>query len=66
MQNFSPDLCMKYADFRINWNLVSETSMEGTSIKEYEADAPINRWKYHKRVMENAKSCKILLTASFS
>ena len=66
MQNFSPALCMKYADFVIHWNLISETSTDGTSIKEYEADAPVKRWKYHKRVLENANARKTLLTASFS
>lgn len=66
MQNFSHDLCMQYADFKIHWNLIAETKSDGTSIKEYEAEAPIKRWKYHKRVMENASTCKTLLTASLS
>lgn len=66
MQNFSPDLCLKYADFKIHWNLISETRLDGTSIREYEAEAPVKRWKYHKRVTENANTCKSLLTASFS
>ena len=66
MQNFSPDLCMKYADFKIHWNLISETRSDGTTIREYEAKAPVERWKYHKRVTENKNIYKEPLTASFS
>ena len=66
MQNFSPDLCMKYADFKIHWNLISETRSDGTTIREYEADAPEKRWKYHKRVTENEFARKEFFTASFS
>lgn len=66
MQSFSSDLCMKYADFKIHWNLISETRSDDTTIREYEAEAPEKRWKYHKLVKENKNTCKALLTASFS
>lgn len=66
MQNFSPDLCMKYADFKIHWNLISETMSDGTTIREYEAEAPVKRWKYHKRVTENKNIYKEHISASLS
>lgn len=65
MQNFSPDLCMKYADFKIHWNLISETMSDGTTIREYEAEAPVKRWKYHKRVTENKRFTKSILQLRF-
>lgn len=66
MNHFSPDLCMKYADFKINWHLVSESKSDGSSIREYEADAPIRSLKYYKRVTENASFCKTFFTIACS
>lgn len=66
MDHFSPDLCMKYADFKINWHLVSESKSDGSCIREYEAEAPIKSLKYYKRVIENASSRKTFFTTACS
>lgn len=64
MQEFSSDKLMEFHDFRIIWKLVSSSKSDGTSIREYEADAPIRGRKYHKRVEDNALKCKIFLSVS--
>ncbi len=53
MREFSYDTFMKYADFKLVWKLVSSSVSGRTSIRHYEAKAPIPEKKFYREVRED-------------
>ena len=64
MRTSSDGTAAKYADFKLVWKLVYSAVSGRTSIRHYEADAPIPGTKFFMRVKEDPSGSRGYITSN--